>query len=139
MINAYSFKRFPLNLSKTQKEIRFSNHSNTLRFFFSCTKFRQTSELTKGRQNCKKTNSALLTMMYIHKLHAFVDWAFPNDQIKQVNYLQNYDNIFCKATKDRLHLTARLPYWCATTKKRIFPRLLAVSERVCNSINISPH
>ena len=22
-------------------------------------------------------------MMYIHKLHALIDWAFPNDQIKQ--------------------------------------------------------
>ena len=32
-------------------------------------------------------------MMYIHKLHAFIDWAFPSDQIKQDYYLQNYDNL----------------------------------------------
>ena len=78
-------------------------------------------------------------MMYIHKLQAFIDWTFPNDQIKQVYYLQNYDNIFCKATTDRWNLTARLPYRCARTKKRIFPRLLGASERVCSSLNICAH
>ena len=44
--------------------------------------------------------------MYTHKLHAFIDWAFPIDQIKQVYHLQNYPNIFCKATTDRLHSTS---------------------------------